>query len=270
MSQDVKEIIRQAVGTIIDEAITDQKLSELARIHHDKIHFVPAKYRVIGGVLQSLNIKFGNFIEQIIQLVVERDPKVMSHKSSGQRLKLYISPETDQLIDRYITARRALTAPVDCSAEFHNLCAKIFEVESNTPRSGKQRVTYDVDALFKASDGQIVYLEIKYNDDHDTGKFVDINRKFLKTYAGLISYLGISSLDLLKPILYYFNPSHRYGPVYVPLSNNYRGAKLFDEYFELSFVELDGYLREIGDDPLIIAIFDKLYNRIRYNTSDTE
>ncbi|MCI0713244.1 MAG: hypothetical protein L0154_24015, partial [Chloroflexi bacterium] len=110
MSQDVKEIIRQAVGTIIDEAITDQKLSELARIHHDKIHFVPAKYRVIGGVLQSLNIKFGNFIEQIIQLVVERDPKVMSHKSSGQRLKLYISPETDQLIDRYITARRALTA----------------------------------------------------------------------------------------------------------------------------------------------------------------
>ena len=45
-------------------------------------------------------------------------------------------------------------------------------------------ITHDVDILFKnLKSNTYYYVEVKYNDDHDTGKFVDINRKFLKTYA---------------------------------------------------------------------------------------
>ena len=48
-----------------------------------------------------------------------------------------------------------------------------------------------IDALFQPNEESYVYVEIKYNDDHDTGKFVDINRKFIKTYAGLVNDLGL-------------------------------------------------------------------------------
>lgn len=113
---------------------------------------------------------------------------------------------------------------------------------------------------------QIVYLEIKYNDDHDTGKFVDINRKFIKTYAGLVNYLGITDTTQLKPILYYFNPVKRWGPIYTPSTNVYRGAQLFDEHFETAFADIDAYLRNLGDDEDIIAIFDDLYQLVRYKT----
>lgn len=108
-----------------------------------------------------------------------------------------------------------------------------------------------------------MYVEIKYNDDHDTGKFVDINRKFIKTYAGLVNDLGIEDMNQLKPILYYLNPTKRYGPIYVPSSNIYRGAKLFDEYFETEYEDIDKYLRDIGDDPDILRMFDEFYNKVR-------
>ena len=44
----------------------------------------------------------------------------------------------------------------------------------------------DIDLLFETKD-QIIYLEIKYNDDHDTGKFADIMpilifRKLITSY----------------------------------------------------------------------------------------
>lgn len=115
-----------------------------------------------------------------------------------------------------------------------------------------------------AKTGQIVYLEIKYNDDHDTGKFVDINRKFIKTYAGLVSLLRITSVADIKPILYYFNPTKCWGPIYTPTSNIYRGSQLFDEFFEARFADIDSYLRNLGDDPTIMGIFDDLYETIRH------
>jgi hypothetical protein len=52
---------------------------------------------------------------------------------------------------------------------------------------------HDIDLLFKDSaTGKIYYLECKYNDDYDTSKFVDINRKFIKTYAYLAKELNIT------------------------------------------------------------------------------
>jgi hypothetical protein len=78
--------------------------------------------------------------------------------------------------------------------------------------------------------------------------------------------LGIDDKRQLKPILYYFNPTKRYGPIHVPSFNIYRGSRLFDEYFETKYEDVDKYLREIGDDPEIIRVFDDMYDRVRnYN-----
>jgi len=154
-------------------------------------------------------------------------------------------------------------SPDDCTELFDNLLEEILAIESNATNEQRQGITKDVDGLFQTDDGLIVYTELKYNDDHDTGKFVDINRKFIKTWAGLAVRYQIQSTSQLLPILYYFNPKKRYGPIYVPGKNIMRGAKLFEQFLHINYSDVDEYLSEIGDDPEILAIFDKMYDTVR-------
>ncbi|HLA88245.1 MAG TPA: hypothetical protein VJL10_09490, partial [Anaerolineales bacterium] len=154
-------------------------------------------------------------------------------------------------------------SPYDCTEMFEALLNEILQLESAASDDQRQGIVKDVDGLFQDEDGVIVYTELKYNDDHDTGKFVDINRKFIKTWAGLAMRYQIQSTGELLPILYYFNPSKRYGPIYVPGKNIMRGAQLFDRFLHISYQDVHGYLTEIGDDPEILAIFDRMYNLIR-------
>lgn len=263
MDDTVKQAVQEAIVRIIRETASQRAIEKGFRVHETKIHFIPTQYRVFGGLLQSLNIKFGNFIEKLIALIVEEDASVQALPGSGRKIRFSMSAETDALIDRYITQRQLPGSPDRCDDLFQALLEDIIRIE-RTSSAGKQAITKDVDALFRAPSGKIVYLEIKYNDDHDTGKFVDINRKFIKTYAGLVNLLDITEVDQLRPILYYFNPVKRWGPIYTPSSNVYRGAQLFDEYFHTKFADIDTYLRNLGNDASIVAIFDELYQSIRY------
>lgn len=263
MDENVKLVVQEAIIKIIRDTAAEANIVKSLRLHESKIHFIPTRYRVLGGLLQSLNIKFGNFIEKLISLIIERDANVEALPSSGKRVRFSMTDKTDTLIDRYITQRQLPGSPDRCDDLFHDLLDEIIRIEAQESKP-KQIITKDVDALFRAATGQIVYLEIKYNDDHDTGKFVDINRKFIKTYAGLVNHLTITDIKQLKPILYYFNPVKRWGPTYTPSSNIYRGAQLFDEYFDTKFNDIDSYLRNLGDDESIVGIFDDLYRAIRY------
>jgi hypothetical protein len=264
MDEDVRAIVRTAILTIIDQTISDRNIEKSVALHKEKIHFIPPQYRVLGGLLQSLNIKFGNFIEKLIALVVDYDSKVSALPESGRKIPLSMTAETDSLIDEYITSRQLPDSPDRCDEVFQDLLTQILSIERDSP-APKQTITKDVDALFRIGSKQSVYVEIKYNDDHDTGKFVDINRKFIKTYAGLINRLDITDIHALRPVLYYLNPVKRYGPIYVPSSNIYRGAQLFDQYFEIPFGEIDRHLRMLGSDEEIVAVFDNLYERVRHD-----
>jgi hypothetical protein len=268
MDNNVKQLVRSAILEIIQGTISEKNIRKSFVIHQAKIHFVPIKYRVLGGLLQSLNIKFGNFIEKLIELVVEQDNNVKALPVSGKKIRLSMTARTDALIDQYITNRQLPNSPDECDELFQELLNQIVAIERTTG-DAKQTIRKDVDALFSTNSGEIVYLEIKYNDDHDTGKFVDINRKFIKTYAGLVNHLEINDPSEIKPVLYYFNPVKRWGPIYTPSRNIYRGSQLFDEHFEIEFADIDGYLQNLGDDEEIIGIFDDLYTRIRYG-SDTK
>ncbi len=263
MQEDIKQIVREAIVKIIQDTTSESNVRKAIQLHETKIHFVPAKYRVLGGLLQSLNIKFGNFIEQLIALVVEKDNNVEALPASGERIKFSMTAKTDSLIDQYITSRQLPGSPDQCDDSFKNLLEDIINIERKG-EGGKQTITKDVDALFKTNQNQIIYLEIKYNDDHDTGKFVNINRKFIKTYAGLVNYLEINDISDIKPVLYYLNPIKRWGPIYVPSNHIYRGRQLFDEYFDIKFEDVDEYLRNLSDDESIMAIFDELYRSTRY------
>lgn len=263
MSKQVKQIIRQTVLEMLADSMSAQNIRKMAEKHAEKVHFVPIRYRIIGGILQGLNIKFGNFIEHLLRNIIEIDTGVKVMPDSGKKIKLFFTPETDALIDGYITERQLPNSPDDCSKVFSNLLDRILKIEHAATDEQRQGVTKDVDGLFQTDDGLIVYTELKYNDDHDTGKFVDINRKFIKTWAGLAVRYRIQSKDELLPILYYFNATKRYGPIYTPSSNIMRGSQLFDRFLHISYSDVDRYLAEIGDDPEILAIFDKMYNTVR-------
>ncbi len=167
------------------------------------------------------------------------------------------------MINSYITARQLPNSPDDCTPQFDELLRKILEIEHAARDDQRQGLVKDVDGLFLAKDGTMVYTELKYNDDHDTGKFADINRKFIKTWAGLAVRLKIKRSNELLPIIYYFNAHKRYGPIHTPSRNIMRGPQLFEKFLQVKYADVDGYLAAIGDDPEILAIFDRVFEQIR-------
>lgn len=263
-NDNVEKIVRDAILTLIDNTVSEKSIRKSIAVHRDKVHFIPFQYRVLGGLIQSLNIKFGNFIEKLLALIIERDDFAESLPESNKKLKLYFTSDTDTLIDNYISQRQRPESAENSSEDFGNLLEAIVRTENES--SDKRSIRQDVDALFRAKDGTFIYLEVKYNDDHDTGKFVNINRKFLKTYAGLVNSLKITRVSQLKPVIYYFNPIKRWGPIYVPSQNIYRGKQLFDEFFQISYSEVNTYLENISQDEEIIAVFDELYKKIRHSS----
>ena len=248
---------------MLQASTSSDNVSRLVRRHEEKIHFVPIRYRIIGGILQGLNIKFGNFIEKLMSTIVEIDDGVEKMPDSGKRVRLFFTPETDALIDNYITERQLPNSPDDCTPFFDDLLMGILRIEKNASKNQRRGIVKDIDALFQTSDGLMVFVELKYNDDHDTGKFADINRKFIKTWAGLVVRLEISSPDELLPILYYLNPRKRYRPIHTPSRNIMRGPQLFEQFLQTKYEDVDKYISEIGDDKEILQIFDDMYERVR-------
>jgi uncharacterized membrane-anchored protein YjiN (DUF445 family) len=261
----IKQLIKESVIKLLDNTTADGKIEKIISKHEVKTHFIPVKYRIFGGLLQSLNIQFGNFIEVLMHGIVEEEKhlEIIDDISGKKNVPLSLTEETDSLIDRFITNRQT-NNDNQLADKFEQLLKDI--IISQNSNDNLNTTKHDVDVLFrdKKSD-KLYYIETKYNDDHDTGKFVDINRKFIKTYAGLVKKLNIQDVSQLKPILYYLNRKIMKGNIYVPEKTHiYRGEKLFDEFFTINYEDLDNYLKNVSEDKEIVEIFDSLYKRIRY------
>ena len=70
--QKIKALIKESVLKLINNTISDKKIKKIVSKHEVKTHFVPMKYRILGGLLQSLNIQFGNFIEVLIHTIFQK------------------------------------------------------------------------------------------------------------------------------------------------------------------------------------------------------
>jgi hypothetical protein len=262
----ISQLIKASIIKLIDNTTSEIKIKKIIDKHIEKTHFIPIRYRIFGGLLQSLNIQFGNFIEVLIHNIVEKEKnlQIITNISGEKNVTLSLTQKCDILIDRFISDRQVYNDN-DLSFQFNDLLEKI--VSYQKINDDIKTTKHDVDLLFKNKQtGVIYYIEVKYNDDHDTGKFVDINRKFIKTYAGLIKKLNVKNTSQLKPILYYFNKKIMKGNIYVPEKTHiYRGDKLFKEFFSIKYQELDDYLKNVSEDKEIITIFDDLYKKIRFN-----
>lgn len=262
MSRNIDEMIKEAIGEIISKS--EGKIDSLGEKHEHKIHFIPQRYRVFGGMLQSMNIQFGNFIEKLMELIIESDGKyAIERKYSGKKSNSFkLSKYNNDIVDEYIA---------QCQVNNYDdivLSNKFVDLLKDIVKNRKIGTMYDhkhdIDILFKdKKKGTIYYLECKYNDDHDTGKFVDINRKFIKTYAYLVKEYDIDDFSKIVPILFFFTNNRKKGNIYVPeKSNIYRGERFFKNFLSLSYATVDQYLTNVSESPQTIQQFDDLYQKI--------
>ncbi|MDR2709669.1 MAG: restriction endonuclease [Elusimicrobiota bacterium] len=260
MNNKIEKLIDEAVAKIIERSGSPEKIKKLQEKHNVKIHFIPKRYRIFGGILQSMNIQFGNFIEVLMTLLIENDGhyKIITDYSGKKNNSFELSSKNDALIDNYIT--RCQTENINLDIEFPKLLKNIV-----LNKDGQTiKFNHDIDLLFKnIKTDKFYYMECKYNDDHDTGKFVDINRKFIKTYAYLVKELNIENSDELMPILFFFTNKKMKENDYIPeKSNIYRGKTFFEKFLKIEYAEIDKYLLNLSENPKTIKSFKNLYDKI--------
>jgi len=218
MTMSVSKIVREELENLLTVFSSDF-ISEQIDKHKGKIHAVSVEHRVRGAIHQSLNIKFGSSIESMLSRIVDEAEHLRLHPFSGERMDLPVSIKTVKLIDDYVNNRPKSDKTVD--ADFANLKKAL---KKKAPISGYKRM--DVDLLFQTQSGKLFYVEVKYNDDHDTGKYPDIYRKALKTGTSL-------ALETKKPVetfVYYFNSGERNLVKYFPNSNQMYGKDFFTKF----------------------------------------
>ena len=265
MNKIIYDSILNSVEQLIENSSSKSKLSSIVLKHKAKVHFMPMQYRVLAGILQSMNIQFGNFLETTIKNIVatNADNKIINKYSGKKNNSFRITKEAFALIDNYITECQLMPFNEKESIhKFNVLLNDIVEAEQDTAKS--EKISHDVDLLFyQNSTKQYVYAEIKYNDDHDTGKFVDINRKFLLSYALIVNELNIKKTNQLKPIIMYFNNKRMKGNIYVPEQTNFfRGERFFNEFTTIPYSEIDMVFSNISENQEIIKKFNELCERI--------
>lgn len=260
VTNEVKELINSAVLKMINYTGSPDKLETLKAKHDKKLHFIPKRYRVFGGLLQSMNIQFGNFIEELMTALISNEERyeILTEYSGKMSNSFQLSKANDARIDAYISSCQY--SNIDVDKEFPKLLQEIIDDSDKNTKTFK----HDIDLLFKDTEsGKIYYLEIKYNDDHDTGKFVDINRKFIKTYAYLVRELNIDNTDDLVPILFFFTNKKMKGNIYVPEKTNIRRGKgFFNEFLHIDYEDIDEYLSSLSESDDVVKMFDDLYYRV--------
>jgi len=264
MNDEVKTLINTAVVKMIEHTSSDAAIKKIEKKHNVKIHFIPKRYRVFGGLLQSMNIQFGNFIETLMALLVANEDKyeIIDHYSGKKSNTFTLSVANDSKIDSYIT-RCQFENDIDIDVEFPKLLQSIVEEQDTRTMQFK----HDIDLLFKDKEtGVIYYLESKYNDDHDTGKFVDINRKFIKTYAYLCREFNVTNSSQIVPILFFFTNKKMKGNIYIPERTNIkRGRTFFNEFLHVNYDEVDQYLSTLSESDEVVQMFDALYRKVTQN-----
>jgi len=263
-SDEIKQLIKESVDVILTNTISESKIDDLLTSHKIKPHFVPIRYRIFYSHLHSLNIQFGSFIQMLVHKVLEKESFIeMIPIISGKRISLSWSREVDTLIDNFIMEHRNKTDE-NLDYNFEVLQEDIIMKQL----FGTNLITssQDVDILFRdRRDDIMYYIEVKYNEDYDNNNFIGINRKFLKTYAGLVKLLDITDITKLKPILYFFTKKTKKINVCIPEESHvYRGEMIFDRFSSTKYDDITTCLKNISEDYNIIETFDNLYVKIRY------
>ena len=73
MNDNIIALINKSVENTLLKMSNDHSINNLKKKHSVKVHYVPLRYRIFGGILHSMNIQFGNFIEELMSLLISND-----------------------------------------------------------------------------------------------------------------------------------------------------------------------------------------------------
>ena len=142
------------------------KYNKINKKHNVKIHFIPRKYRIFGGLLQSMNIQFGNFIDELMRVIIsnEKKYKIIDEYSGKKSNNFMISKSNETRIDNYITnCQTAINTNEQLEKLFNNLKKEILNDIKNNKDNIVNSFKHDIDLLFEDKESNIIYyLEIKY------------------------------------------------------------------------------------------------------------
>tara|TARA_Y100000748_G_scaffold231578_1_gene195601 strand:- start:1956 stop:2747 length:792 start_codon:yes stop_codon:yes gene_type:complete len=261
---DIEKNIIEGIKEAVEVSFSIEKIKENYDKHRNKIHFLPVDMRVFSGGIQSLNIKLGNILVDITADIIERNPKLELHELSGKKIKKTNSIQTRSAIDDYMTDFNS--ANKTSENDFNILTSLIYNNEPSEVKKGTKKV--DVDLLFINKDeDKIYFFESKAVDDHDTGKFDDINRKVFATYGALLNELRPNERHKLVPNLMYFSERVRYDPIYIPKNHQFRGRAFFKNFLDYDLSELDTILIKASDaiSPYIKEKYKEIVIDQKYN-----
>jgi hypothetical protein len=245
------ELIADSLDRAVWGALQPENVERVRRKNAQKTHFIPLGVRTFSGVVQAMNIRYGNFIQTFISSLVAREVSLALHESSGRRINFVTPVELDAVVDNYITRRKR--SSVDNLADDY-LAMRREWVEVGNSR--KVDAPNDIDLLFRDGSGQLVYIEVKFNDDHDTGKHPDIFRKILKTGFAIEVHEG----EPVLPCVYFFNPGERNLVKFLPDEQRLFGRDFFERYLTVDYDEVARALMDVGNDPAVQRRFIDLFH----------
>jgi len=255
----LNRLIAESLESSVWGAFDASNVERVRRKNESKTHFIPLGVRVFSGVVQAMNIRYGNFIQAFMNALVAREPTLELHSSSGRRVDFEIPNSLDAIVDGYIMERKRSSSD-DPYQEYSSMRDAWSVLEETDQISAPN----DIDLLFRDSDGQMTYVELKFNDDHDTGKHPDIFRKIIKT--GLA--IEVQVQEPVLPCVYFFNPGERNLVKFLPDGQRFFGRSFFERFLSVDYGGVAEALSKVGSDPAVQRRFIDFFMATVGNTSE--
>ena len=252
----VNKLISKTLEDTVWSAFSQSAIERVAKKNSAKVHFIPLGVRVFSGVVQSLNIRYGNFIQALMSNLVKQESSLDLHELSGKKVEFRVSGNVDIEVDRYMGVRKQGTE-TGLDSDYQNFRER-WKRANNTEKFNK--VPNDVDLLFTDKNNQMVYVELKFNDDHDTGKHPDIYPKVLKTGLALEQMISKPVL----PCVYYFNAGQRNLTSYLPSSQRFSGADFFEKFLTVDYDLVADRLKHLSETDEVKARFQELADSVLF------
>lgn len=236
------QLISESLDKAVWGAFEAPNVERVRRKNASKTHFIPLGVRVFSGVVQAMNIRYGNFIQAFMNALVARESNLELHPSSGRRVDFEIPGLLDTVVDSYIMQRKRSDSD-DPSEEYLSMRKSWLDAERDSLITSPN----DIDLLFRDASGQMTYVELKFNDDHDTGKHPDIFRKILKT--GLA--IEVQVQEPVLPCVYFFNSGERNLVRFLPDEQRLFGADFFKRYLTVEYEDVADALSKVSSDTAV-------------------
>ena len=229
------QMVEKYLRPQIDDVFNTSELRKFKDRNSDKIHPLSVEARTLGGAIQSANIRYGNQLQVLVTEVLRQSRKSSVHRLSGTKVSLPVSRTAASAIEQFITERSESSR--NLVGDYERLSRRL-----KSAKPGARRKVRDVDLLIQAPRGPLLLVELKFNDDHDTGKRPDIFRKVLLTADGLRHELRKS----VTPVVCYFNSAPTSGVKFLPSHQVVDGEYLLSKFAEIKFSQLANAIRSLG------------------------